>query len=128
MHRTPETVRHPYVLSVIETAEVANKIYIVSEPITLLTESLDQENPASMSWGLYTIISAVSFLNRDCQLLHGAVSMSSVFVTRSGDWKLANFELVSEAKDEASIFINSTNLRNEQNMPPEVRPVNAALS
>ena len=47
---------------------------------------------------------AISFLNNDCNLLHGNLSLSSVFVNKAGDWKLGGLDLVSSHKDTTSII------------------------
>jgi SCY1-like protein 1 len=64
---------------------------------------------ALISWGLYKIAvllslnnqNVVSFLNKDCNLIHGNICGESIFVTKAGEWKLAGFEV----------------LTNEQNLP-----------
>ena len=51
-------------------------------------------------WGLFQIASALQFLHRDCQLLHGNPVLGyAIFTDRSGEWKLGGFELVCSLKD-----------------------------
>eukprot|EP00940_MAST-03C_sp_MAST-3C-sp2_P002880 g2880.t1 len=49
--------------------------------------------------GFAQILEALKFLNVDCNLVHGNVTPSSVFVSESGDWKLGSFGLTSEYKE-----------------------------
>jgi hypothetical protein len=69
------TVRHPYVLGVVETTETASgMIYVVTERVSVLSDVLNGCTPSGIAWGLYTTLTAVSFLNKECQLVHGNVS------------------------------------------------------
>ena len=69
------TVRHPYVLGVVETTETASgMIYVVTEKVSVLSDVLNGCTPSGIAWGLYTTLTAVSFLNKECQLVHGNVS------------------------------------------------------
>jgi serine/threonine protein kinase len=44
-------------------------------------------------WGLKCVLLAMKFFHENCLLLHGNLSLSSVFVTPNGDWKLGGLEL-----------------------------------
>ena len=46
--------------------------------------------------GLNQVVSAVSFLNNDCKLIHGNICTAAVVVTDALDWKLHGFDLVTE--------------------------------
>lgn len=43
----------------------------------------------------------LQFLNGDCQLVHGNVTLSSIFVSKAGDWKLGGLEFVSSPSESA---------------------------
>ncbi|KDD72431.1 hypothetical protein H632_c3357p0, partial [Helicosporidium sp. ATCC 50920] len=98
-------LRHPDILAFKDTAEAEEKgetvLYLVTERMTLLPVFLEgadaAEREAWVSLGLQRVLSALSFLNRDCSLMHGRVCMDSIAVTEQGDWKLAALELVTEA-------------------------------
>lgn len=46
----------------------------------------------------------MSFIDNDCNLVHGNVTLNSVFVTKAGDWKLSGLDLVCDIKDQACLF------------------------
>ena len=77
-------------------------IYLVTEPVRpfeemigkLVFEGGDREKYVMM--GLEQIVSAVSFLNNDCNLIHGNVCGMSVVITETLDWKLHAFDLTTE--------------------------------
>ncbi|PSS33246.1 Inactive serine/threonine-protein kinase scy1 [Actinidia chinensis var. chinensis] len=104
------TVRHPNILSFLHSTEAetfdgsATKvtIYIVTEPVMPLSEKIKElglegtQRDEYYAWGLHRIAKAVSFLNNDCKLVHGSVSLASVVVTQTLDWKLHAFDVLSE--------------------------------
>lgn len=44
--------------------------------------------------------SVLSFLNVDCNTIHGNIRTSSIFVNAAGEWKLGGFELLSRMDEE----------------------------
>lgn len=48
---------------------------------------------------MYVPQKGLHFLNADCQLVHGNISLSSVFVNKAGDWKLGGLEFVCSVSD-----------------------------
>eukprot|EP01114_Cavostelium_apophysatum_P021254 TRINITY_DN7366_c0_g1_i1.p1 TRINITY_DN7366_c0_g1~~TRINITY_DN7366_c0_g1_i1.p1 ORF type:complete len:732 (-),score=205.55 TRINITY_DN7366_c0_g1_i1:36-2231(-) len=124
-----KTIRHPNVLTFIDGLEVDaanNTGYIVTEEITPLEDALKEQEayPGSLSWGLYQITKALAFLNNDCNLVHGNVTTSSIFVTKSGDWKLGHMDLVSAANDASSTLRNHNDIVPSQYKPPEYQKNN----
>ncbi|KAK9810296.1 hypothetical protein WJX72_008245 [[Myrmecia] bisecta] len=99
-------VRHPNVLAFKDTAEVEEKgvtvIYLVTEPVTPLVEvlsTMDLQASARdeyVAMGLYHIAKAVGFLNNDCKVIHGNISLRAVVVTETLDWRLHGFDLMSD--------------------------------
>ena len=99
------TIKHPYLVKCLDAGEINDQkgggtIYIVTEPVQPLSEVLSelQQTPASIVWGVYTLAAAVNFLNIDCKIVHGQVSIEAIFVDRGMDWKLGGFELSGPAK------------------------------
>ncbi|KAG2689497.1 hypothetical protein I3843_09G138800 [Carya illinoinensis] len=104
------TVRHPNILSFLHSTETETfdssttkvTIYIVTEPVMPLSEKIKElglegtQRDEYYAWGLHQIAKAVSFLNNDCKLVHGNVSLASVVVTQTLDWKLHAFDVLSE--------------------------------
>ena len=46
------------------------------------------ETPGALAWGVYTLAAATNFLNIDCKIVHGQISLCSLFVDKGMDWKL----------------------------------------
>ena len=102
--RRLRTIKHPYLLRCIDAGEqLDNKgggiIWIVTEPVQPLEDVIDnlREAPGSIAWGTYTLAAAIKFLNIDCNIVHGQVCLSSLFVDKGMDWKLGGFELLVTA-------------------------------
>lgn len=71
-------------------------LMIVTEPcVSLDTWLLSNPSPDQLAWGLECVIRGLHFLHSSANLAHGNLSPSSFYVTRSGDVKLWNFNLVT---------------------------------
>ena len=64
----------------------------------------------------------MKFLNNDCKLVHNNVNMSSVYVNKAGDWKLAGFEYSHGVEDQNVPYKVLTTLDCYE--PPEKQPAN----
>lgn len=56
-------------------------------------------------WGLYCIIRSLKFLHEDCHLVHGNLSLESVYVNKGYLWKLGGFDLAFENSSISSYFM-----------------------
>lgn len=99
--RRTKTLRHPSILTYIDSAEPATggaqSVIIGTEYATPLEDSFDdlRRFPSAVAWGILQVAKAVSFLS-DCHVVHGNISTATVFVTRNGDWKLWGLEMATE--------------------------------
>lgn len=100
-----KTLRHPHVLAYLDGIDTDAETCVVTEavvPLEMWLKQLDEDGEpkskisASMSWGFSNVLEAVGFLNEDCKLCHGAISLESILVTKGGDWKLGGLFVVGE--------------------------------
>ncbi|KKF92295.1 putative inactive serine/threonine-protein kinase scy1 [Ceratocystis platani] len=100
------TMRHPGVIKVLDTVETETYIYIATERVTPLRWSVKRKSlsPETIKWGLFTIASTLKFINEDAQSIHGNVSVSSIYASESGEWKLGGFDILSSIKDDDAII------------------------
>eukprot|EP00574_Skeletonema_japonicum_P007417 CAMPEP_0201713734 /NCGR_PEP_ID=MMETSP0593-20130828/461_1 /ASSEMBLY_ACC=CAM_ASM_000672 /TAXON_ID=267983 /ORGANISM="Skeletonema japonicum, Strain CCMP2506" /LENGTH=796 /DNA_ID=CAMNT_0048202915 /DNA_START=12 /DNA_END=2402 /DNA_ORIENTATION=- len=89
-------------LDALENAASTGNLIIITEKATPLDDWLDNLNPhtpqanaAAVSWGIYNIVEALSFLHTQAKLAHGMICPDAVFVTPGGDFKLGGFDLVT---------------------------------
>ncbi|XP_039267471.2 N-terminal kinase-like protein [Styela clava] len=103
-----KTLRHPNVLTFIDSLEAPKCIYIVTEPVVPLLQHLktmetkNATRDLAISWGLHQISKGLSFLVNTVNLIHNNVCMSSIFVDQSGEWKLGGVDYMYPASGEGS--------------------------
>lgn len=96
-----KTMRHPSLLHYLDSCETEKFLYVATEyvePLATHIEDLKLEGPQKelfLSWGIFQITRALSFLNNDGNMRHNNVCLYSVFVTLAGEWKLGGFEFLS---------------------------------
>ncbi|KAF5292820.1 hypothetical protein FQA39_LY13865 [Lamprigera yunnana] len=106
-----KTLRHPSVLTFLDSFESDKLLYLASEyvePLVYHLESLKMEGPQKelyVAWGIFQITRALSFLNNDGNLRHNNVNIWSIYVNTAGEWKLGGVEYVSSAQDNLTIAI-----------------------
>jgi len=122
-----KTIRHPYVMRVIEVIELedaknGNTIYIITEPVTPLESEIKAGAlpEAAVAWGLRTVVSVAAFLHKG-GLMHGNIHLGSIFTNRAGDWKLGNFELLCDPRASGTAaFAAAKELLPRKLQPPEL--------
>ncbi|KAG6920078.1 hypothetical protein DXG01_010146 [Tephrocybe rancida] len=109
--RKLRSTRHPDVLKFMDAVETDTIIYIMTERVRPLQSVLQlwsaRETKARedwLLWGLHRISIALAFLNDPCGSTHGKLSVNSIFISPSGEWKLGGFELFSNPKEEAPVL------------------------
>ena len=107
-------MRHPAILQVLASLDTDNPnadvildqnpanmpttgdYIIVTESCIPLSQWLETKPSADqLAWGLQCMISALSFLHTTVNLSHGNLSLGTWYVTKGGDVKLWNFNLVT---------------------------------
>ncbi|KAL1955991.1 hypothetical protein VTO42DRAFT_7891 [Malbranchea cinnamomea] len=116
--RKLRTLRHPGVLKVLDTIETDAQIYVVTERVAPLSWPVKRRslNEETAKWGLYTVASTLKFINEDAHSVHGAVRVSSIYTSESGEWKLGGLDILSSMKEDDAIIYAHGSL-----MPDSVR-------
>lgn len=92
-----KTLRHPNVLTYLDSLEVESAFYLITEPCRPLAFYLSESKLTStqlelvVSWGLYQVLNCLKFLHNEAKLSQNNMR-NAIFVTSSGDWKLAAFQ------------------------------------
>ncbi|KAG0269968.1 hypothetical protein DFQ27_001229 [Actinomortierella ambigua] len=118
------TIRHPDLIKYVDGVETESHIYIVTDAVTPLEDHLARNlDPNLIRWGLYKVANVLKFLTMDASFIHGNIRTSSIFVTKSGEWKVGGFELVSSLKEDQPAILSFSGLVPDSNRyaPPEVR-------
>ncbi|XP_043271661.1 N-terminal kinase-like protein [Venturia canescens] len=99
-----KTLRHPSILTYIDSLETDKVIYLATERVEPLQNRLARKGDIGegikkelyFSWGIFQITRALSFLNNDGNLRHNNVNLYSVYVNEeSGEWKLGSVEYMT---------------------------------
>lgn len=108
--RKLRALRHPNILKFLDGSESDSAIWIITEPVQSLATLLDSPGttsaPADESkvYGLLHVSSALSFLNREGQSVHGGLRTTTVWVTPGGEWKLGGMELCSRLDEPDAVM------------------------
>ena len=99
-------MRHPHIVKYLDAVETDSVIYIITEPIELITVHLSslRQKQAELFCGIQQLFQAVKFITEDCGLIHGNIRLSSIFSTLAGELKLGGFEVCFGLEDPASDF------------------------
>jgi len=102
------TLRHPFILSYLDSTEMDDAIMLVTEQSVPLSAWIKSQSSSSSSssiksssshllseivWGMRCLLEALHFLHSNCNLTHGYICLQSVFVCRTGDWKFGALDL-----------------------------------
>ncbi|KAF6039656.1 SCYL1 [Bugula neritina] len=104
-----KTLRHPNLVTYIDGLESEKVLYVVTEPVLPLAvylndyESEGSRNTFAISWGLHQIVKGLTFIIKDCHLIHNNVCLSSVFVNKAGEWLLGGLEYIYPSQGEQSV-------------------------
>ncbi|XP_046462437.1 N-terminal kinase-like protein [Daphnia pulex] len=97
-----KTLRHPNILTYIDSLETEKCLYLVTEyvePLQFYLNSCATDYPKSkqqkelfIAWGLFQVVRALTFLNNDVNLQHNSICLGNILVNTAGEWKLGGFE------------------------------------
>ncbi|KAI3630247.1 hypothetical protein MIR68_011682 [Amoeboaphelidium protococcarum] len=102
--RKMKSIRHPLTLKIIDSIQTDDTLYVMTEraqPLTgILKTKASSLHQDLLIWGLYNVSQFLIFLHNETQSIHCNIRPSSIFVTPSGEWKVAGFELLSSVKND----------------------------
>lgn len=102
------TMKHPFIVSFIDSLEMDDAILLVTEscvPLsiwikkqlkydsTIPQEEYHSQLLSEVVWGFRCLLEALLFLNTTCNMTHGFIEPHAIFVCKTGDWKLGALEL-----------------------------------
>jgi SCY1-like protein 1 len=115
-----KVIRYPDCLRYIEGVETETQIIIATESVASLRSYLNNNKDEYLiRLGLYKLSNTLKFFE-DSQLVHGLIGVDSIFVTKSGEWKLGNFSLLSSLKEDHNLVSTHGYLFKNRVLPPEL--------
>ncbi|KAF8862334.1 kinase family protein-like protein [Acephala macrosclerotiorum] len=102
------TLRHPGVIKVFDTVETETYIYVATERLIPLRWHIKRKSMSTetLKWGLFGVAQTIKFINDEASSVHGALRVSSLYTSESGEWKVGGFEVLSSMKDDDAIIYN----------------------
>ncbi|EZG67681.1 putative kinase [Gregarina niphandrodes] len=110
--KNAKTVRHPFIVSVLEVLETTAAFYVITEKVTKLSECLIDPDATSlagetMPWNLKCVSEAIQFLHETANLTHGSLSIESICCCVDGQWKICLMETAVEARSVDDALVSS---------------------
>ncbi|CAM9471877.1 unnamed protein product [Chrysoparadoxa australica] len=127
------SLRHPFILSCIDSAELETELVLATEqaqPLGDWLAALDNDlkhKDAQVAWGLHCVLSALKFLHVDCKVSHNNLSMDTIFVAPGGDWKLGGLDLLGPLDGSDYSIMSMSSIQPAQFQSPERRAGNWSL-
>ncbi|XP_015376715.1 PREDICTED: N-terminal kinase-like protein [Diuraphis noxia] len=108
-----KTLKHPNILSFLESSEVKTIIYLSTEYVEPLQSFISSQNNLHsdimkqyLAWGISNIIEGLKFLNFEAKLCHNKVNIWSVFVNKAGQWKLGELEYMNSVDNSPPSYVS----------------------
>lgn len=119
------TIKHPFILSYIDSSVTEDSIVLVTEyakPLDIwltdyMREMEEQSNYGADSggnirndvlWGLHCIFTALDFLHSKCKLSHNNICTTAFYVIPNGDWKIGGFDFATQpGNNDDKVFLQS---------------------
>ncbi|XP_001949439.2 N-terminal kinase-like protein isoform X1 [Acyrthosiphon pisum] len=108
-----KTLKHPNILSFLESSEVKTIIYLCTEYVEPLQSFISSQNNLHtdimnqyIAWGISNIIEGLKFLNFEAKLCHNKVNIWSVFVNKAGQWKLGELEYMNSVDNSPPSYVS----------------------
>ncbi|MCJ1243442.1 hypothetical protein MMC30_000639 [Trapelia coarctata] len=122
--RKLRTLRHPGIVKVLDTVETETYIYIATERVTPLAWHVRRKSLSveTTKWGLSMIATTLRFIHDEASSVHGAIRVSSIFTSESGEWRLGGLDLLSSMKEDDAVIHTYAGLLPGVNIyaPPEI--------
>uniref|UniRef100_A0A1E1W001 Protein kinase domain-containing protein n=1 Tax=Pectinophora gossypiella TaxID=13191 RepID=A0A1E1W001_PECGO len=84
--------RHPCIIRYISAWQQRSTLHLATEYVQPLSHILNSQTPLQLCIGLNNILRALVFLHEQAGMSHNNVSISAIYVTGDGQWKLGGLE------------------------------------
>lgn len=84
--------RHPCILKYITSWSKGSKFYLATEEVSPLVQVISSQSALQICVGLHSILRAILFLHEKALCSHNSLTISSIYVTNEGSWRLGGLE------------------------------------
>ncbi|KAK0179472.1 hypothetical protein PV327_005222 [Microctonus hyperodae] len=112
--------RHPCILKYVSSWRKGSIYYLATEEVKPLVQVIGSQTTLQICIGLHSILRALIFLHEKALASHNNVSITSIYVTPEGSWKLGGLEFLCKFTDFNQGYLKKIKtFRNEQSIAPE---------
>ncbi|XP_013183427.2 protein-associating with the carboxyl-terminal domain of ezrin [Amyelois transitella] len=97
--------RHPCIVHYISAWQQRSIFHLATEFVQPLSQVLTAQTPLQKCIGLNNILRALVFLHEQAGMSHNNVSMSAIYVTGDGQWKLGGLQYLCPFTDLTSAYL-----------------------
>ncbi|XP_069122020.1 protein-associating with the carboxyl-terminal domain of ezrin-like [Argopecten irradians] len=120
-----KSLRHPSIVRFLASGDQSSHTYIVAERVVPVLSVLDTHSSIEICAGLFSILEGLSFLHEKAGMCHNNISLESVYVTDTGQWKLGSLEHACKFGEATSQYLNTARKqRSPKTIAPEEREDN----
>ncbi|KAL0850410.1 hypothetical protein ABMA28_012223 [Loxostege sticticalis] len=97
--------RHPCIVRYISAWQQRSTLHLATEYVQPLSQVLRLQTPLQICIGLNNILRALVFLHEQAGMSHNNVSLSAIYVTGDGQWKLGGLQYLCPFSELTSTYL-----------------------
>ncbi|CAB3257131.1 unnamed protein product [Arctia plantaginis] len=97
--------RHPCIVRYVSAWQQRSTLHLATEYVQPLSHVLRSQTPLQRCIGLNNILRALVFLHEQAGMSHNNVSVSAVYVTGDGQWKLGGLQYLCPVSELTSAYL-----------------------
>ncbi|XP_030036748.1 protein-associating with the carboxyl-terminal domain of ezrin [Manduca sexta] len=102
--------RHPCIVRYISAWQQRSTLHLATEYVQPLSQVLNSLTPLQICIGLNNILRALVFLHEQAGMSHNNVSISAIYVTGDGQWKLGGLQYLCPFTELTSAYLKHARL------------------
>ncbi|XP_033762729.1 protein-associating with the carboxyl-terminal domain of ezrin-like [Pecten maximus] len=119
------SLRHPSIVRFLASGDQSSHSYVIAERVVPVLSLIETHSSIEICAGLFSILEGLSFLHEKAGMCHNNISLESVSVTDTGQWKLASLEHACKFEDATPQYLTSARKqRSPKTIAPEEREEN----
>ncbi|XP_021345414.1 protein-associating with the carboxyl-terminal domain of ezrin-like [Mizuhopecten yessoensis] len=123
--RNLKSLRHPSIVRFLASGDRSSHTYVVAERVVPVLSILETHSSIEICAGLFSVLEGLSFLHEKAGMCHNNISLESVFVTETGQWKLGSMEHACKFGDATPQYLSAARKqRSPKALAPEEREEN----
>ncbi|CAG9783187.1 unnamed protein product [Diatraea saccharalis] len=102
--------RHPGIVRYISAWQQRSTLHLATEYVQPLVQVLKTQTPLQICIGLNNILRALVFLHEQACMSHNNISISAIYVTGDGQWKLGGLQYLCSFSELTSAYLKQARL------------------